>query len=366
MHVSRRSAKDLIRNCFLVNTASAIVAILVNSAVTGLSSLFQVEYVVSVFVYSHFIGTFISLVIFFYTPNWKIRSTIVRLTKVFLSILGATVSGIFLARLVLGAVFVEVWREGVIPGWQNFIVALGIAVIVGFGVYFYEVSQTELRREQFEAETARSLATKAQLASLESRVHPHFLFNTLNSIAALINEDPAVAEKMVERLSALLRYSLDSDSKRLVSLTQEMDITKKYLEIEKVRFGKRFDFKIEVMGDVSRVNLPQLSLQTLVENSIKHVVAAKPGFTEIVISTSVDGDKARVEVRDSGPGFCQELIHEGHGLDLLRKRFDVFFGPAGQIIIGDAIVALEIPLQPHVDSIPAAAETVEPKVEISV
>ena len=132
-----------------------------------------------------------------------------------------------------------------IPGWQNFVFSLGIALTFGFGAYFFEFSQAKLRQKELDEEKAKTLATEAQLASLESRIHPHFLFNTLNSIAALIREDPILAEKTVEKLSALLRYSLDSNAKGLVSLKQEFEITEKYLEIEKVRFDKRLAYKID-------------------------------------------------------------------------------------------------------------------------
>lgn len=366
MQIKDRSVKELVKNCFLVNTAASVVAASINVAVTGLNAIFLFEYFVFAFVYANFIGTLISFVIFYISPSWQDDLTLVRLVKLFVSMLAATVAGILLARLILAMVFVRISKDGVIPSWENFVLALGISLIVGFGVYFYEVSQTELRRKQYEAENAKSLATNAQLASLESRVHPHFLFNTLNSIAALIKEDPVIAEGMVERLSSLLRYSLDSDSQRLVSLIQEIDITRKYLEIEKVRFGERLNYDIEVVGDVSRVNLPQLSLQTLVENTIKHVVAARPGLTEIHVAASIEDNEATIQVKDNGPGFRRELICEGHGLDLLQKRLDVIFGRTAQINIGHAIVELKIPLQPKFESITAKPATIEPRAGAAV
>lgn len=100
----------------------------------------------------------------------------------------------------------------------------------------------ELRTHQLAEERARKLAAEARLSSLESRVHPHFLFNTLNSIAALIREDPAGAERMMERLAGLLRYSLDANSSTLVPLAQELRLVRDYLDIEKTRFGDRLRF----------------------------------------------------------------------------------------------------------------------------
>ena len=102
-----------------------------------------------------------------------------------------------------------------------------------------QAATLELRTRELAEERHRKLASEARLSSLESRIHPHFLFNTLNSISALIREDPAQAERTVERLAALLRYSLDSNARRLVSLRQEMRVVQDYLEIQKTRFGDR-------------------------------------------------------------------------------------------------------------------------------
>ena len=182
-------------------------------------------------------------------------------------------------------------------------------------------------------ERSKTLATEAQLASLESRIHPHFLFNTLNSIAALIREEPILAEKTVEKLSALLRYSLDSNAKSLVSLEQELEITEKYLEIEKVRFDKRLVYKIECDPKFLGTKLPPLSLQTLVENSIKHVVSNTSEQTEISVSVAENGESIEIKVCDNGKGFNENDLIENHGLDNLRKRLQTIFSDRASLQI---------------------------------
>ena len=213
----------------------------------------------------------------------------------------------------------------------------------GFAFYFYEISQTKLRRKELSEEKAKTFAREAQLASLESRIHPHFLFNTLNSIAALIREEPVTAEKMVEKLSALLRYSLDANSESLVTLKQELEITEKYLEIEKARFDERLRYKIVADETLTNAKLPPLALQTLVENSIKHVAAKTSGVTEINVSVSENGRGIIVEVRDNGTGFSSDAIKENHGLDVLQKRLTTIFQDAARLEIGDGAVRLKIP-----------------------
>ena len=123
-------------------------------------------------------------------------------------------------------------------------------------------------KERDEAE-ARRVATEAQLASLESRVNPHFLFNTLNSIAALVRDDPAAAERMTGQLAALMRSSLYQQTP-LVTLDEELRIVRAYLEIEQVRFGDRLHYRFEVTEDATAALVPRLAVQTLVENSVKY------------------------------------------------------------------------------------------------
>src|SRR5437764_15089871 len=106
-----------------------------------------------------------------------------------------------------------------------------------------------MRTRQLEEASARKLATEARLSSLESRIHPHFLFNTLNSISSLIREDPVRAERTVERLAALLRYSLDVNARGLAPLRHELKIVRDYLEIEHTRFGERLRYSVEARHD---------------------------------------------------------------------------------------------------------------------
>jgi len=224
--------------------------------------------------------------------------------------------------------------------------SLIIAFSFGLSAYFYEVAQVRLRQKEIDEANARTLATEAQLASLESRIHPHFLFNTLNSIAALIREEPILAEKMVEKLSALLRYSLDSNAKSLVSLHQELEITEKYLEIEKARFSDRLVYRIDAPEEFSNVRLPPLSLQTLVENSIKHVAAKTSGQTKIIISVRENAGGIEIEVRDNGKGFSDEDLKEDHGLSSLEKRLQTLFDDNANLQIitgGSGCVSIHLP-----------------------
>jgi two-component system, LytTR family, sensor histidine kinase AlgZ len=193
-------------------------------------------------------------------------------------------------------------------------------------------ANAELHKRQIGEERERKIAAEARFASLESRVHPHFLFNTLNSISALVREDPAEAERMIERLAALLRYSLDSELSGVVALREELRIVRDYLEIEKVRFGDRLRYRIEADEAAGSQTVPALSVQTLVQNSVKYAVGALRDGAEILVSARVENGHLRVEVSDDGPGFePASSLKPGHGLDLLQRRLASLFGSSASL-----------------------------------
>jgi sensor histidine kinase YesM len=189
----------------------------------------------------------------------------------------------------------------------------------------------ELRTRQVEQERAYKLLAEARLSSLESRIHPHFLFNTLNSIAALIPSDPQRAEDTVGKLAALLRFSLSANQSGLVLLSQELKIVRDYLEIESTRFGPRLRYEIAVPDELAEVSVPPLALQSLVENAVKHVIAQQSQGASIHISSARVAGSIVLEVSDDGPGFTLAAITPEHGLGNLIARIELLFGSAGQL-----------------------------------
>jgi LytS/YehU family sensor histidine kinase len=170
------------------------------------------------------------------------------------------------------------------------------------------------------------VATAAQLASLESRVQPHFLFNTLNSISALIPTDPAGAERMTGQLASLMRSSLNADPTALVRLDEELEVVRAYLDIERVRFGDRLRYTVDVPPELGAVEVPRLSLQTLVENSVKYAIAPRREGGSVALRASRSGSSVCLTIEDDGPGFATTDLPEGHGLALLRARLEMTFG----------------------------------------
>ena len=207
-----------------------------------------------------------------------------------------------------------------------------------------EASRTALQTQRLERERAEKLVAEAQLASLTSRVQPHFLFNTLNSISALIRENPDQAEQTIERLASLLRSSLDQTE--TVPLEQEIKLVRDYLEIQKTRLRERLRFEVTVEPGV-RASVPPFSVQTLVENAVKHVAGRRQeGVTLQIQARRFDGNVV-VFVCDNGPGFAEDSMKAGHGLDNLQGRLRGIYGErAGLEFLresGSMIVRLRVP-----------------------
>jgi len=160
------------------------------------------------------------------------------------------------------------------------------------------------------------------------------MFNTLNAISALIQDNPEEAERTIERLAALLRFALDATERGLVPLDHELKIVTDYVEIERTRFGERLTYAIDVDPEAAGCAVPPLAIQTLVENAIKHAITPRLDGGRLRVEATVRGDQVRLSVWDDGPGFRPDAIRAGHGLDNLRGRLAARFGADASLEIG--------------------------------
>lgn len=336
-----RSILNIVGRILLFNCAATVVVVCIKAALGNWLDALSFENVFGSFVYSNCIGTLTGCIIIFGVPAWREYKPFFRFVFLTAAILGATFFGIGLANILLLPTNMKASGQYFPFGGQLFLFAFVIAFIFGVGTYVQSLSQAgqlkaeeQLKQHEVDVARAEKLASEAQLASLESRLQPHFLFNTLNSIAALIREDPVQAEQTVEKLARLLRYSLEVNSNRLVEFARELKITCDYLEIERVRFGDRLKIQVESGEEFRKVMIPPFTLQTLAENSIKHVAAKRYGAVKISISARRNDDLFIIEVDDDGAGFTSDSIVEGHGLDNLQKRLArIFAGNASFEII---------------------------------
>jgi len=262
----------------------------------------------------------------------------------------------------LAAAFVFQWIRVLHPDsyWQEFRTSypfsIVITLVVGLTMSTYQTlrhklqsTTLQLRTRQVEQERAYKLLAEARLSSLESRLHPHFLFNTLNSIAALIPRDPQRAEDTVGKLASLLRSSLATNNTGFVTLAQELKFVRDYLEIESTRFGPRLQYEIELPDALLEVRTPAMALQSLVENAVKHVVAQRPEGARLRITGRREDGMVRLEVTDDGPGFSLEAITPEHGLGNLVARLELLFADRGKLFVTRrdmlTVVGLEFPAE---------------------
>lgn len=192
--------------------------------------------------------------------------------------------------------------------------------------YYAKYRDRELRGAHLAAELSR-----AQLQALKMQLKPHFLFNTLNSISSLMYTDVEAADAMLARLSDFLRLTLDREMDQEVSLGEELEFVRRYLEIEKIRFDERLTVNVDVAKDVEAARVPTLALQPLVENAIHHGIAARPEGGSIAIRASRDEGRLHISVSDDGVGTREEHPRERIGLANTRARLQRLYGDAHQL-----------------------------------
>ncbi len=197
-----------------------------------------------------------------------------------------------------------------------------------FGINFYLIVEQQIDQMQI----LESQASSAQLAMLRYQLNPHFLFNTLNSISTLVLlKQTERANIMLSRLSSFLRYTLANEPTAHVTLAQEVETLKLYLEIEKMRFDERLRTHFDVDPRCAKARLPSLLLQPLVENAIKYAVTPQEEGADITVSARLAGERVHIAVSDTGPGLIETrqrpTLSTGVGLANIRERLAQAFGP---------------------------------------
>lgn len=214
--------------------------------------------------------------------------------------------------------------------------------------YYRRYREGELRSSRLQTQL-----TQAQLEALKMQLQPHFLFNTLHSISALLHRDPDAADRMIARLGDFLRLTLENSGEQEVSLQKELEFLTCYLEIERVRFQDRLTTSVEVEPAALDVPVPNLILQPIVENALRHGIAQTRGPGRVEISAKRENSALRIRVRDNGPGLAaitrpDDGLKEGLGLSNTRARLEQLYGAAHRFELenapgGGLLVTLEIP-----------------------
>jgi two-component system, LytTR family, sensor kinase len=253
-------------------------------------------------------------------------------------------------RLSIGPDF---WRQVYADSWGFQLLASVTTYGMALGVVLALQAARREREQERRAAAAELLAREAELQAVKGQLQPHFLMNALNSIVALLDEEPEQARAVLFRLADVLHAVFDRLDEKLVPLETEIAFIASYLEIEQVRLGERLRYRMAVAGGLESALVPPFLLQPLVENAIKHGIApfARGGSVEVA-AERVNGH-LRLEVSDTGPG-CQPgrepaaATVRGHGLELTARRLRALFGEQGRLDFvpggGRFTVRLDLPL----------------------
>jgi signal transduction histidine kinase len=213
--------------------------------------------------------------------------------------------------------------------------------------YYQWYRERRLWSAQLESQLAR-----AQLQILKLQLQPHFLFNTLNAISELAHENADAADRMITRLGELLRQSLEHAGTQEVTLKQELELLKAYLDIEQTRFGDRLSIETKIMPEALEARIPNLLLQPLVENAIRHGAGSRMSAGCVVICARKQGAQLQIQIKDNGNGLPPGAgsVRAGLGLRNTRERLQQLYGGAHQFELrnaehGGAVVRIAIPFR---------------------
>jgi sensor histidine kinase YesM len=290
---------------------------------------------VIIFVISQCYGISTCLMIMFLLWAFKPKKGI---SIVFIVLIGIT-CGMLIGHLMAAFIIREsfpifMW------GWDKAFLKI-IVLCLAFGsavsYFFYSKKRLKIIQEVIQQERIKRLssekeALEANLRLLQAQIEPHFLFNTLSNVLSLIDTDPANGKSMLVDLIHYLRTSLSRTFPDVITLDQEMDMIKAYLNIQKIRMGERLHFKIELPDAIRKYPFPPMLLQPLVENAVKHGLEPKMEGGEIIIKATEKENLIRIEVTDTGLGFSS-FDKTGVGIGNVRERIKLLYGEKGRLIL---------------------------------
>ena len=264
----------------------------------------------------------------------KLFPTIPRVMEIAISLTACLLFGVVNAQFWLGEYF---GISGMLP-----IGLMGLLFSAMCFFYFHSrekqaIAQRELETIKLEkAEKERALLL-SQLKQMQSQIEPHFLFNTLANISALMSQDVDKARKMLDQLTALLRATLKSSREQNTTIDNETALIEAYLAIQQIRLGDRLRYSIEVEEGTEQLELPPMMLQPLVENAIIHGIEPRREGGEVSLRIKRDNRLLTIEVRDTGVGLNHVSQHCGSGIGIsnLKQRIDALFSGEGQVLISE-------------------------------
>lgn len=267
------------------------------------------------------IFNFITLNFFYFSEKLLIRENTTILQRLYIQF--------FLASLPVFALFVYFHRHTL---FLSFVVVYGLLMIIGRLAYTYFNFKTlnAINEKDLEILHFREMQHRAELQALHSRINPHFLYNSLNSIAGLAKVDPEKTEKMALALSEFCRYTINKNNGTLSTVAEEAELAGIYLEIEKTRFGDKLEYQCNISDKARNITIPRFIIQPLIENAIKHGISQLTGQGIIKLVVYMHDNTLRIEVYDNGPAFSSSPT-KGYGLQSIYDKLEILY--KGQALI---------------------------------
>jgi two-component system LytT family sensor kinase len=210
------------------------------------------------------------------------------------------------------------------------------------GISYAIQTQRRARENERRALRAEAGLSAARLDALQHRLHPHFLFNALHTVAALVREDSAQAENAIEKLGDMLRYTLQDDIGNTVPFAEEWGFTRRYLDFEQLRYGDRLTVETAIDPECMTCSAPLFAVQTLVENAVRHSIAMRPQGGKIEITARTDDQRLFVKVRDDGGNGLPAQDGSHFGLHALRERLNAVYGDGAHLTIASEPQSFEV------------------------
>jgi two-component system LytT family sensor kinase len=258
----------------------------------------------------------------------RVRRVLVEIGASFVSHLSGGILGALLVMFLFGRFTIMV---------VLYLVTFSLFFPIIHSVQYVRMFYRELRETELQEERLKALAAEAELKALKAQINPHFLFNTLNTVAYLIRTDPARAEKTVEKLAEVFRYALVAVDKDVVPLADELSFVEDYLSLEHERFGERLLVKSTIAPDSLDTLVPPLILQPLVENALRHGRSPR-GEVQLELETSLNEESLVISISDHGPGWPTQTTRQrgsGIGLRNVRERLEKKYGQGFGLELGD-------------------------------
>lgn len=249
-------------------------------------------------------------------------------------------------------IFTSVYGQYRPGAWSTILIYEGVKFTLFFvlfsAIHFGLLSYRAWFTEKLLAERQARLAQEARLAQLTQQLQPHFLFNALNTISALIHEQPQLADNLLHRLAALLRAASDASQQPIQTLGAELALLDAYTQIMMQRFGERVQFELKVAPQSYACLVPTLSLQPLLENCFVHVVEKRRSRTRISLTCAIQQEQLHIVLHDDGPDLALQSSHQGVALANLRERLEVLHGDKAHLALtrpegGGTLATMQLP-----------------------